>query len=609
MTYPEAVAYIENHTWSKSRLGLERTRALLHALGDPQKRLRFVHVAGSNGKGSTCAMLERILRAAGYRTGLYISPYIQDFCERIQLSGGNIPHDRLTAITERVAAAADVMDDHPSQFELVTAIGMLYFLEEGCDIVVLEVGMGGALDSTNVIDAPEAAVLTNIGLEHTEYLGSTVTAIAETKAGIVKPGCACVCYDGAAEAAAVVRRICAERGVPLTEADFAQIEPLASSLAGQRFSYRGEEYDLALLGRHQLYNAAVALETVGVLRARGWAIGEDAVRTGLRDVRWPARLEVLSREPLFLLDGGHNPQCAEALAASLQELLPDGRAVFLMGVLADKDYPQIVDILAPLAAEFICLTPVSDRALPAADLAAFLTERGLTAHACDGIPEGIEAALDAGGPVIAFGSLYLAGAVRTAFPAALRRHLRRTRLAARNRMTPMRCGFLSDRVVRHIRQLPAYEAAKTVMIYRAIRGEVRLQALESQDGRDKRFVYPLCADGRQLEARLPLAPDAWIPGPFGIEEPDPERSELVDPAEIDLVICPCSVFDEAGNRLGMGAGYYDRFLPACGNAFVAAAAFELQKADAIPAEPWDFPMDAVVTENTAYKKNDRVDRT
>ena len=602
MTCEEAVAYIENYTWSKSRLGLERTRALLHALGDPQKGLKFIHVAGSNGKGSTCAMLERVLRAAGYRTGLYISPYIQDFCERIQCSGESIPRDRLAAVTERVAAAADAMDDHPSQFELVTAIGMAYFLEEGVDVVVLEVGMGGALDSTNVIDAPEAAVLTNIGLEHTEYLGDTIAAIAETKAGIVKPGSACVCYDGDPEATEVIRRLCAERGVPLTMADFMQLAPLESSLDGQRVSYRGAEYDLALLGRHQLCNAAVALETVAVLRSRGWTIGEDAVREGLREVRWPARLEVLGREPLFLLDGGHNPQCAEALAESLRALLPDEKAVFLMGVLADKDYPKIVDTLAPMASEFFCLTPLSDRALPAADLAAFLAERGLSARAFDDVSEGIAAALDAGGPVVAFGSLYLAGAVRTEFPAVYRRCLRKAKLAARSRMTPLRCGFLSDRVVRRVRQLPEYEAAETVMLYRAVRGEVRLQALESADGHEKRFVYPRCRDDGALEAWRPLSSDAWIPGPFGIEEPDPDRSERVDPAAIDLVICPCSVFDGAGNRLGMGAGYYDRFLPVCENAFVAAAAFELQKTAAVPAAPWDRPMDAVVTEDAVYRR-------
>ena len=215
MTPKEAVSYIEHYGWSKTRLGLERTRKLLQKLGNPQKQLKYVHVAGSNGKGSTCAMLDAILRAAGYRTGLYTSPYIQDFCERIQVDGQNIPGEDLARLTERVKAAAEEMDDHPSQFELVTALGMLYFAERHCDIVVLEVGMGGALDSTNVIDAPEVAVITNIGLEHTEYLGDTLEAIAATKAGIIKRGCHAVCYDGAPEVTAVVRNVCAEKGASM----------------------------------------------------------------------------------------------------------------------------------------------------------------------------------------------------------------------------------------------------------------------------------------------------------------------------------------------------------------------------------------------------------
>ena len=174
MTGREAIEYIENYTWSKTRLGLGRTRELLHAIGDPQRKLKFVHVAGSNGKGSTCAMLDSILRAAGYRTGLYTSPYIQDFCERMQVNGKNISGEDLARITELIRVHADAMEDHPSQFELVTAIAMQYFLEQRCDLVVLEVGMGGELDSTNVIDCPEAAVITNSGLEHTEYLGDTL---------------------------------------------------------------------------------------------------------------------------------------------------------------------------------------------------------------------------------------------------------------------------------------------------------------------------------------------------------------------------------------------------------------------------------------------------
>jgi dihydrofolate synthase/folylpolyglutamate synthase len=418
MTAQEAIDYIEHYGWSTTRLGLERTRELLEKLGDPQKKLKFVHVAGSNGKGSTCAMLDAILRKAGYRTGLYTSPYIQDFCERIQIDGENIPGDALAAVTERVRDAAETMDDHPSQFELVTAAAMVYYAERHCDIVVLEVGMGGALDSTNVIDCPEAAVITNIGLEHTEYLGKTLEAIAATKAGIIKPGCRAVCYDGADEVTAVIRGVCAEKDVPLRFADFGKVTPLGETLDGQRFLWDGTEYRLALLGEHQLHNAATVLETVAALREASWIIPEDAVRAGLESVRWPARMEVMQRSPLFLIDGGHNPQCAEALSKSLRGLLPGKKAVFLLGVLADKDYPRMTELLLPLAQEFICLTPLSGRALPAADLADYLTRQGARAAAYDDIPAALQAAFDAAGKdgaVVAFGSLYLVGAIRGAY--------------------------------------------------------------------------------------------------------------------------------------------------------------------------------------------------
>ena len=188
MTTQEAIDYINTHTWSQWRLGLARTKELLHRLGDPQRHLRFVHVAGSNGKGSTCAMIERILREAGYRTGFFPSPYIEDFRERIQVSGEYITEEALCEITERVRAEAEAMEDHPSQFELITAIGMEYFHRKRCDLVVLEVGLGGEFDATNVIDAPEVAVITHIGLEHTEYLGDTLAKIARTKSGIIKTG-------------------------------------------------------------------------------------------------------------------------------------------------------------------------------------------------------------------------------------------------------------------------------------------------------------------------------------------------------------------------------------------------------------------------------------
>lgn len=416
MNVNEAIKYIEDRGWTTTHFGLSRTLALLEALGNPQKKLKFVHVAGSNGKGSTCAMVHSILRQAGYRTGLYISPYIQKFNERIQIEGECIPDDRLVEITRRVARIADAMEDRPTHFELVTAIGMEYFFEEKCDIVVLEVGMGGELDSTNAIDAPEVAVITNIGLEHTQWLGNTLEEIAHTKSGIIKTGCDAVCYDGAPEVTEVVKAYCMEKGVPLTCLDFTELESISEGLDGQRFSYKGTEYELALLGRHQLNNAAVALETVAALRRRGWTIDELAVRRGLRYAVWPARLEVLRKEPLLLLDGGHNPQCIEALSASLANLLPESRFTFVLGILADKNYGQMVDMLMPLAERFICLTPDSPRALPAEDLAAVITSKGGTAESFGADIDGALArAASFGTPAVAMGSLYLAGLIRDRF--------------------------------------------------------------------------------------------------------------------------------------------------------------------------------------------------
>ncbi len=430
MTAKEAIDYIENYTWSSTRLGLDRTRELLKAMGNPQKDLKFIHVAGSNGKGSTCAMLDNILRSSGYRVGLYTSPYIQEFNERMQVNGVNIEGNKLAALTERVKAIAESMEDHPSQFELVTAIAMQFFKEEKCDIVVLEVGMGGALDSTNVIDAPEVAVITNIGLEHTEYLGDTLEKIAATKSGIIKSGAHCVCYDGAPEVTQVITNVCKEKNVPLTCVDFSKLELVSETLEGQDIRFMGRPYRLNLLGEHQLHNCCVVMEVADALRKRGWNISEEALSNGLATVKWPARLEILSKKPLFLLDGGHNPQCAEALSASLKNILGGRKAVFLMGVLADKDYKQVLDFVKPYASEFVCLTPFSERALSAYKLAEYLESIGVKATAVPGSAEpshdvseeakaalalGLEMAREAAGEdgvIVCFGSLYLVGHIR-----------------------------------------------------------------------------------------------------------------------------------------------------------------------------------------------------
>ena len=416
MTGQEAVDLIHQEAWTGRKPGLSRTIELLDRLGNPHKKLKYVHITGTNGKGSAAAMVASVLTAAGLQTGLSTSPHLWQFHERFQVDGVPIPDEALGRIAEQVIAAGKGMEDSATEFELMTAVGMLYFLEAACDIVVLEVGLGGRLDSTNVIPAPEVAVITNIGLEHTAELGDTRALIAQEKSGIIKAGCEAVLYGQSREVEAVVERACQKLEVPLTITGPEELEVLSSGLEGQTFRYRGKgPYHIPLLGEHQRYNAAVALETLWALARRGWRISEEAIAEGLSNTVWPARLELARRGPDVLLDGGHNPQCMEALCQSLKKLYPDQKLIFLTGMLADKDYPAMVGEMLPLAREFVTITPVSDRAMSAQELAKYLKSRGALAFPCDTTQEGLERALAAAGPqgvVCACGSLYMIGEVR-----------------------------------------------------------------------------------------------------------------------------------------------------------------------------------------------------
>lgn len=417
---PEAaLSYIHGVSWLGSKPGLSRTRALLARLGDPQAGLRFAHVAGTNGKGSTAAMLASVLQRAGYRTGLYTSPYLSRFNERMCVDGEPITDGELAELTAQAARQAEAMADHPTEFELVTAIGMLYFARRRCDIVVLEVGMGGALDSTNVIDPPEVAVIANLGLDHTQYLGGTMAEIAAAKAGIIKAGSRVALYDLHTEPAAreVVHAACRTAGVPLYEADFTKLCVGSDDLSGQTFAYRDTPgLHITLLGEHQARNAALVYEAVTALREAGWRISDTALRQGYVQARWPGRFELLRRHPVFLCDGGHNPQCAQALSAALARYFPGERFIFVTGVMADKDYAGVFAPLMPLAERFITVRPDNPRALPAQELAAFLTGGGVPAEAADSPEAGVDRALELAGPggrVCSFGSLYMTGAIRT----------------------------------------------------------------------------------------------------------------------------------------------------------------------------------------------------
>ena len=410
MTDMEAVELIHQRAWVGQKPGLERIRRLLGRLGNPQEKLKFVHIAGSNGKGSTAAMLASVLTAAGLKTGLYTSPHLWRFHERFQVDGVPIPGDELVEIAVQVLAAAE----DETEFELMTAIGMVHFLRSKCDIVVLETGLGGRLDSTNIIPPPEAAVITHIGLEHTELLGDTLDKIAAEKAGIIKEGCSVVLYEQGFDLYGLFEEICRFRYSRLALAGSPVV--LSSGLEGQTFTYRGSgPYHIALLGEHQISNAAVVLETVKVLRQRGWEISEAALARGLEEARWPGRLELAWYSPNVILDGGHNPQCMEALARSLRGLYPEKKLLFLTGVLADKDYPAMMGELLPLAKEFFTITPDSPRAMSAQELADYLRGRGGRAAPCGTVREALDQALAAAEPqdvVCVTGSLYMIGEVR-----------------------------------------------------------------------------------------------------------------------------------------------------------------------------------------------------
>ena len=419
MTYNEALTYIHSICWKGSRLGLGRTRELLQKLGNPEKQLKFVHIAGTNGKGSCAAMLSSILEAAGYRVGLYTSPFINRFNERMQINHQCIPDGELAELTAYIRPFADGMADPPTEFELITALAMVYFARHQCDIVVLEVGMGGELDSTNIIDVPEAAVIMAMGLDHVKELGPTMADIARAKAGIIKEGGRVVSYGGNNEADAVIAAACREKHASLRQPDFAAIVPGDFSLEGQSFSYKGwHDLRIPLVGAYQMKNAAVVLETVEVLRQRGWHISDEAVVQGLKNTRWPARFEVLRRDPVFIVDGGHNPHGIRATAESLQRLFPGKKFTFVTGVMADKDVESILGLIVPLADQFFTVRPDNPRAMSAQELAERIRAMGAKATPCESVADGVDRAVAVEGKdgvACALGSLYMSGDVRACF--------------------------------------------------------------------------------------------------------------------------------------------------------------------------------------------------
>lgn len=412
---PTALDWLQSLPRLSGEPGLDRMKALLAALGDPQKRGRYVHIAGTNGKGSVAAFTANILQKAGFKTGLTISPYVLDFRERFQIDGQMIPPETLERLAAKVRAAAETLAETPVQFEAVTALALCWFDEEHCDVAVLETGLGGRFDATNAVENTLVAAITRIDLDHTELLGDTVEKIAAEKAGIVKPGCIAVTYPvQEKEALQAIAAACIREKADLVAPEAEDIHLRRGDLFENRMEYGGYEVNLALPGAHQACNAAMAIEIALALWRQGLDIPDEAILEGLEATRFPARIEVLRSQPLVLLDGSHNPAGAAALAATLgAQKLPQKPAAVL-GVLADKAAAEMLRALGDSFSTIYAVTPDCPRAMSADELAWLASQElpEVPAYPCADLGQALDTALGLPQGAVVCGSLYLAAQAR-----------------------------------------------------------------------------------------------------------------------------------------------------------------------------------------------------
>lgn len=424
MTYQEAVEHINSLLVFGSKPGLERVAELIERMGSPDKKLKFVHIAGTNGKGSTCALLSNTLTKAGYKTGMFISPYVIEFRERFQIDGNMIPEEELISLVEKIYPIVEEMkkeDKIITEFEFVFAIALQWYYEQKCDIVVLETGLGGRFDATNIIDTPLVSVITSISLDHTAILGDTYQKIAFEKCGIIKPNGTTVAYgeqqDGVMD---IIGNTAREYDNEFYIADINSIKKINSSVDGSEFIFNCNMCNdiylkIRFIGEHQLKNSAVALYTLMALRQQGFNISDKAIQTGFATAFFPARLEVMKKQPVVLLDGAHNPGGAEALAKAIKSNLGNKKKIAVVGMLADKDIKTSLSTLIPLFDETITVSPHNERALSAENLSKIVSEYCSVVTAVEDYKDAYNLALshtDENGAVIIFGSLYMAGDMR-----------------------------------------------------------------------------------------------------------------------------------------------------------------------------------------------------
>ena len=420
MDYQQSRAYIRDaEQYAGGALDLTNIKEIMKRLGNPQDQLKYIHVAGTNGKGSVIAYLYTTLMKAGYHVGRYISPSVYSYREKIETEGRPISREAFAEQTTRVAAVIEEMTAeglaHPTPFEIETAVAFLFFAEEKCDPVILEVGMGGITDATNLITTTELAVLVPISMDHQSFLGNTISEIAEKKAGIIKPGSSVVTIGQETEALEVIKKTGAEAGADVCVADVSEAEVLEADFTGQRFCYKGEEYTLSLAGSYQTENAVLALETLRILDERGYHTTLGQRKEGLWATRWNGRLTIIHKDPLFIVDGAHNPAAADMLEDSVRKYFKDRRLFFIMGVFKDKDYPYIIRKLCPYAEQILAIeTPDNPRALPAEELAKAIRPYNANVRAEKNIPRAVEELFEMAGKddvILSFGSLSFIGEI------------------------------------------------------------------------------------------------------------------------------------------------------------------------------------------------------
>lgn len=425
MNYDEALQFIHSTYKFGSKLGLERIKRLMELLDNPQDCFKIIHVAGTNGKGSTCNLIHDVLMDSGYKTGLFISPYLEEFTERIQINKQKIDKDSLARITELVKDKINTMVsegyDHPTEFELVSAIGFKYFQEQNIDFLVLEVGMGGRFDATNVIKKPLLSVITSISYDHTEQLGNTLEKIAFEKAGIIKENSSVLIYPQAPNITNVIKDVAKEKNAKVYEADKNNIVKTKSDITGQWFKYLKRdvfelpELKINLLGEHQLLNALTALSALEIIKDKGYNISPKSVENGFSNCKHPGRFEIININPYVILDGGHNIDGIRSFTNTLKEYFKD-KVTFYFGILKDKSPEEALQLILPLAKEIYTLTPLSPRALNAAELAGLIKKYSdIKVIPLENYEDILPVIKKAGkNEIIAFsGSLYMIGNVRT----------------------------------------------------------------------------------------------------------------------------------------------------------------------------------------------------